>query len=168
MRPSSRLKHLSLHAWAGILSGLAIFALTLSGTVAVFHHELEQWQEPVARQSHLAAEPAYTLDAVFEEQMARADGRVESFAVTLPRPNQPWMEVTLRLRDEAGDGEARYEGTVFTVTPDGGLAELGEPPPGVAGLLLQLHTRLHLPLAVAPWVTEVENELAGEDLYCPL
>ena len=46
MRVDTMKRQIDLHAWVGIVSGLALFVAFFAGAVNMFHHELHHWQEP--------------------------------------------------------------------------------------------------------------------------
>lgn len=46
MRADTLRRHIDLHAWVGIVSGLALFVAFFAGAVNMFHEELHHWQEP--------------------------------------------------------------------------------------------------------------------------
>ena len=52
---------IDLHAWVGMVSGLALFVAFFAGALNVFHHELHHWQEPHSGES--VAAPMSMWDA---------------------------------------------------------------------------------------------------------
>jgi uncharacterized iron-regulated membrane protein len=72
MRADTLRRHIDLHAWVGIVSGLALFVAFFAGAVNMFHHELHHWQEPQG----VNAAPASSgdmqalLDQVLQENAA--------------------------------------------------------------------------------------------------
>lgn len=143
-------QHLALHTWAGILFGLLIFVLMFSGSVAVFHHELEQWQEPISEQSHLRADPNFTIDTAFRETLHKIDGEVEEISLALPRPNHPLLEIHAHVHAEDDAHEDIH--FHYAIDASGNLNSIDEPRPGVAGFLTEFHTHMHLPHVIAPWI----------------
>ncbi len=153
MKSLTYLKYLSLHTWAGILLGLLIFVLMLSGSVAVFHHELEQWQEPPKHHAHLKAKSRINLHQLVADHLAKAEGEVEQVMIMLPRPNHPLLEMDLHIHNESGtENEHQNAHTHIVLQNDGQLVEIADPEPGMAGFFTELHTHLHLPYQVAPYV----------------
>ncbi|ASK35677.1 hypothetical protein CEK62_15450 [Alcanivorax sp. N3-2A] len=51
MRAETLRRHIDLHAWVGIVSGLALFVAFFAGALNMFHHELHHWQEPRGQQA---------------------------------------------------------------------------------------------------------------------
>lgn len=157
MKSLTYLKYLSLHTWAGILFGLLIFVLMLSGSVAVFHHELEQWQDPPKHHAHLKAKSRINLHQIVADHMAKTEGEVEQVMIMLPRPNHPMLEVNLNIHNHAEEAKGTENEHQSVHTPlvlqnDGQLVEIADPEPGMAGFFTELHTHLHLPYQVAPYV----------------
>src|SRR5262245_19689963 len=52
----------SLHAWAGVIGGLVLYLMFLTGAIALFQHPLEAWEEPLAQQAPGGASLQATLD----------------------------------------------------------------------------------------------------------
>ncbi len=157
MKSLTYLKYLSLHTWAGILLGLLIFVLMLSGSVAVFHHELEQWQEPPEYHVHLKTKSRINLHQIVADHMAKAEGEVEEVMIMLPRPHHPLLEINLNIHNHAEEvkgteDEHQRVHTPLVLQNDGQLVEIADPEPGMAGFFTELHTHLHLPYQVAPYV----------------
>ena len=46
MRVDTMKRQIDLHAWVGIVAGLALFVAFFAGAINMFHHELHHWQEP--------------------------------------------------------------------------------------------------------------------------
>lgn len=63
-----------VHAWAGVIGGLVLYVMFLTGAITLFHHELEIWQEPLAQQAPLPG----THQALFERALAKLPARPES------------------------------------------------------------------------------------------
>lgn len=93
-----RLKRLiSLHAWVGIVGGLALFVAFYAGALNVFHDELHEWQHG----HDAAAEPALTLDQAAQAAVKSPGNAQERlFVVPGDDPVLFWF-----LPDEAKGGD---------------------------------------------------------------
>ncbi|MEO1648608.1 MAG: PepSY-associated TM helix domain-containing protein [Pseudomonadota bacterium] len=74
-----------LHSWTGVCLGIIMFFVCFTGSVALFHHEFEPWEDP-ARRGEITANPAPVHDKV-EELVARADGKFEPRFVNVGLPH---------------------------------------------------------------------------------
>ncbi|MEM8862599.1 MAG: PepSY-associated TM helix domain-containing protein, partial [Chloroflexota bacterium] len=52
-----------LHSWSGISLGLFVFVVCFSGSLALFFHEIQTWEDP-ARRLAVAAAPVYAHDLI--------------------------------------------------------------------------------------------------------
>lgn len=145
----------AVHGWSGVVLGLLLFTVVITGTVAVFAHEIARWS--AGSSSNRA------LDRPI-------DGIVRGLAETMPRF---YLEDTNIWRTDAGDlmvffhahatnpetGEPDEYGTMFRVDPDSGdvLARnegfmWHEPqafePSALRRFLVDLHVQLYMP---DPW-----------------
>ncbi len=72
---------LTLHSWAGVVTGLLLFIVCFSGAVVVFKHEIDLWANPSLAQLPRAQPPA-PLDTVLARLQARYPGAtVEALAL---------------------------------------------------------------------------------------
>ncbi len=72
---------LTLHSWAGVVTGLLLFIVCFSGAVVVFKHEIDLWASPSLAQLPRAQPPA-PLDTVLARLQARYPGAtVEALAL---------------------------------------------------------------------------------------
>lgn len=63
-----------LHAWSGVVGGLVLYFMFVTGGITLFHEELAVWQEPLAQQA-----PAQgTHQALLERALAKLPVRPES------------------------------------------------------------------------------------------
>ncbi|MCW5259390.1 PepSY domain-containing protein [Verminephrobacter eiseniae] len=70
-----------LHSWAGIVTGLLLFIVCLSGAVLVFRHEIDLWANPSLARLPRSERPA-PLDTVLAQLHQRYPGAtVESIAL---------------------------------------------------------------------------------------
>jgi uncharacterized iron-regulated membrane protein len=90
----------TLHSWAGIVVGLWVFVVGITGALLVFKDELDLWANPSLSGLQRAAEPAGP-DAVIESLSQKNPGAVPRF-LRPPSPAQPvWFVST------GGDGVER-------------------------------------------------------------
>lgn len=148
---------LALHGWSGVLLGLLLYAVILTGAIAVFADEIGHWSNPAdragtaplpagldARLRQLAA----TVKAEYHEEVSlfpRAGGVIQAFFhhhATPPGASQPENFGTefqlapqtldvLSVREGFGDEVAAFDRAN-----------------ALADFLVELHVSLHIP---APW-----------------
>jgi uncharacterized iron-regulated membrane protein len=95
---------LDFHAWAGVVSALFIYIVSLSGVFALFETELLQWEEPQV-QFQTPAQPTALMPLVREyADTLQATGRLASLDVYLPNATRPYYEV---IAYWAPEGEQR-------------------------------------------------------------
>ncbi|WP_353190911.1 PepSY-associated TM helix domain-containing protein [Pandoraea pnomenusa] len=137
MRAQTLRQYLSVHTWAGIVAGFALFVAMLGGALTVFHHEIERWEQPVTRHAPLSLAQTEQLADMVRAQYPAAR---EQMGVVLPnhsptpfaywqQPNGEWMQARLHLR------------------ADGGAPSLvtGDARPGLSGTINALHYSLSIP-----------------------
>ncbi len=134
-------RFLDLHALAGVLSGLFLFIVSLSGVFALFGDELVTWEDERLR-IELPEKPA-PLMPLLEAYVAKleATGDVTSTSVSLPRPDAPFYEVTAWFRPE---GQAKAIRRLERWHPETGEL-LPEPRQGMVHWLIHFHRSLMLP-----------------------
>jgi uncharacterized iron-regulated membrane protein len=66
LSPHAFTRFWDLHAWAGVLAGLVLFLMFLTGGITLFHEQLEVWEDPLAQRSASApSELQRSLDGAF-------------------------------------------------------------------------------------------------------
>lgn len=127
--PSASLvrKSLTGHSWLGLMVGVLMYLVCLSGTLAVFFEEFERWEQPYVEE-FTSIDPA-TAERSFNEWMSDVDVTPHMYFV-LPTEAVPRARL-------ATENESRF------VNRDGslGAAERND----WTELLLELHLYLHLP-----------------------
>lgn len=108
--------------------GAIIYLICLSGTVAVFLHELERWQQPGIDEFEQMSGPA--IRHAYRQFMAQVEGPHDTVWVILPTEDMPRVHVS--------NGETER----FT-NRHGELTEA--PIEGWVGMVRELHYYLHLP-----------------------
>ncbi len=104
---------LTLHSWAGIVTGLLLFIVCFSGSVVVFKHEIDLWANPSLAQLPRAEHPA-PLDTVLAQVQAHYPGATVE-AIALPDAVNPAYFAFVR---EAGAPAAQR--TKLALRPDTG------------------------------------------------
>lgn len=87
----------SVHAWTGIITGLALFVVCFTGAVVVFKHELDLWANPSLRALPLPDRVA-TLDTALAAFL-QAHPQVQIDSLILPGPQMPAFTAFARLAD---------------------------------------------------------------------
>lgn len=127
--PSASLvrKSLTGHSWLGLMVGVLMYLVCLSGTLAVFFEEFERWEQPYVEE-FTYIDPS-TAERTFNEWMSDVDVTPHMYFV-LPTEAVP----RARLATENESSFVNRDGTI-------GAAERND----WTELLLQLHLYLHLP-----------------------
>ncbi len=97
MKQSTTKALYSVHAWTGIITGLALFVVCFSGAIVVFKHELDLWANPSLRSLPQPAQMA-TLDATLAA-LRQAHPQAHIDALHLPGPQMPAFTAFARLPD---------------------------------------------------------------------
>ncbi|VVE10509.1 PepSY-associated TM helix domain-containing protein [Pandoraea anhela] len=137
MRAQTLRQYLSVHTWAGIVAGFALFVAMLGGALTVFHHEIERWEQPATRHAPLSLAQTEQLA---ERVRAQFPAAREQMGVVLPshspvpfaywqQPDGEWMQARLRLN---ADGTAT---SLIT----------GDARPGLSNTVNALHYSLSIP-----------------------
>lgn len=137
MRAQTLRQYLSVHTWAGIVAGFALFIAMLGGALTVFQHEIERWEQPATRHAPLTLAQTETLAELVRAKYPAAR---EQMGVVLPNhsptPFAYWQEtdgewMQARLRDAT----------------DGGQPSLivGNARPGLSATINALHYSLSIP-----------------------
>ena len=89
MRAATLKRHIDLHAWVGILAGLALFVAFFAGALNMFHHELHHWQEP----AHEAGAPDANMQALLDTVLANhPEAGNWMFLIPGDDPSAIWQE----------------------------------------------------------------------------
>lgn len=138
----------TLHTWAGIIAGFALFVAFYAGAITVFHHDLPQWQSP-----DVIERPVQTIDdaqRLLDMTLARyPDARRH---VGMLFPGGHYHEIAIYWQDAAGTWLfASLDAPDARAEPAG--SELAE-------LINELHYSLGLPLA-GTWLMGVVSLMYG-------
>jgi uncharacterized iron-regulated membrane protein len=121
---------LSGHGILGLAFAAIIYLVCLSGTLAVFVHDLERWEQPAAP----------IVSRIDDAAIARALDAVRRQA-----PAGTTLYVSLPSADELGAAIVAYSPSFereWSVNAEGGLVEKATP---FSEFILNLHIALHLP-----------------------
>lgn len=80
-----------LHTWGGLVFGWLLFAIFLTGTLAVFQPELTHWMNPEFRVNQVLPEEAL---AAADKRLRLTASRADSWNILLPQPRSPVLEVS--------------------------------------------------------------------------
>ena len=149
---------LTIHGWSGVFLGLLLYAVILTGVIAVFAHEIGEWSAPLPHETHEAL-PATGLDAAIRKAAGAIDpafheevfffsdtgGRIRTFFHTHGQ--------------KPGSNTPEEKGVEFDLDPktlavldrrEGWADEIRDAntPSALADFFVELHVSLHLP---NPW-----------------
>ncbi|MCG8554370.1 MAG: PepSY domain-containing protein [Proteobacteria bacterium] len=125
-----------IHSYAGLVFGVYLFLLCLSGTLVVFRDELRVWGTPALRELHFDGKQSASLDRIVETFSARYElSEPKLFAFRLPSSEHPFYELLL---PRAG------RGLVHAYAHPLSGEYLGEARVQLGDFLFQLHANLSL------------------------
>jgi len=139
---TDRLKRLrDLHTWIGVVFGLFIFIVSLSGTFALFGDEIRTWEDAAARiPLSTSREPAMPILEGFVAEVT--DGATMlSLDFHFPTAVAPFFEAHAFVRAD-GDRSGRYVSRRWHPGNGGVLPERGA---GAADWIIGFHRELMLP-----------------------
>ena len=126
--PSISKRSLSAHAWLGLFVSAFMYIICLSGTLAVFHQELERWEQPQIPET--TEVDIQAIDKAYDNFVAAYPEDTEHMYVVFPGSGIPRVVVE-------NDHVAHF------VNPDGSLGEVEQS--NWTKMLVDLHLYLHLP-----------------------
>lgn len=156
--PQERTKTLlAIHGWSGVLLGLLLYAVILTGMIAVFADEIGEWSSPSTRESVIGFPRG--LDAKLRELAATVEPQYLEEVSLFPRAGGRIQVFFHRHVTPAGADRAEEQGVAFTLDPHSlnvlqrraGFAEdihALDTDNALADFLVELHVSLHLP---DPW-----------------
>jgi uncharacterized iron-regulated membrane protein len=118
---------LSSHSWLGLLVGIMMYLVCLSGTLAVFYQEFERWEQPTVEEFKTL--PSEELQGAYNTVLAQS-GETHHMYVSLPSATMPRASIS---SDDGG----------WFLNSDGSLGE--KVSHEWTHLLTELHIFLHLP-----------------------
>jgi uncharacterized iron-regulated membrane protein len=104
---------LEVHLWLGLVTGLPICIIALTGSILVFNHELEHWLDSGFRRVEAPAPgvPRLSIAALFDRARANLPAD-RTLSIFTPRGQQDDSAVIARYahpRDPAGEQPPRFE-----------------------------------------------------------
>jgi uncharacterized iron-regulated membrane protein len=120
------------HSLLGLAFAAAIYLVCLTGTVAVFAHELQRWENPSI--PPMASASPEAVQTALTQAAGRAGPGLEHVYITLPRADIPWLLVTTDAQGQARSWAADGAGRIV----ESATASWTE-------FLTALHINLHLP-----------------------
>ena len=152
----------AIHGWSGISLGLLLYAVLVTGTVAVFSEEIAHWSAGLVQTGNPLAPGADAEQTPLQDLLGRLEGEVDPAhreEVSIGRTTLGHLSVFFHLHRANDDGVIEEVGTEFEVDPvsgavaqrhDGTGLELFETDEdrALSRFLVSVHTELHLP---RPW-----------------
>ena len=152
----------AIHGWSGISLGLLLYAVLVTGTVAVFSEEIAHWSAGLVRTSNPLAPQADVAHTPLQDVLGRLEDDVDPAhreEVALGRTTLGHLSVFFHRHRTNEDGVIEEVGTEFEVDAgtgavvarhDGTGLELFETDEdrALSRFLVSVHTELHLP---QPW-----------------
>lgn len=147
---------LAVHGWVSVVVGLLLYAVLVTGMVAVFSHEIADWSRPlegeppaglaagtdrVVRAAAATVDPAYHEDVLVYSQAGDRLGLL--FHNLTVDENKQLVEHGVLMTVDPRNGEVllRQEGDVARLFRDDDIN-------GLSNFLVDLHVSLHVPY---PW-----------------
>ncbi|MFZ5737126.1 MAG: PepSY-associated TM helix domain-containing protein [Pseudomonadota bacterium] len=122
------------HSSLGLAFAALIYLICLTGSIAVFSHEFQRWENPAAPRLETASPDA--VQAAYTGALTATGAAVEHVFITMPGDDLPWLLVTT-------DVGGRYRSWVADA--NGALVEAPTP---WTEFLTGLHINLHLPRTI--------------------
>lgn len=129
-----------LHTWSGLIFGWLLFAIFLTGTLAVFDKEIDSWMRPEIP-AHTLAQAQAAQTALAYLQANHADAK--TWNIGLPTERSPGLSVSA--------GEQRRGGGTYLDPSSGEALDVRETAGG--SFFFRFHFTLHLPRNFGIWVT---------------
>lgn len=130
-----------LHTWCGLLLGWVLFAIFLTGTLAVFDKEISWWMQPELVDR---AQPASEAANLAQRWLATHHPGESNWNISLPSERSPALGVSVGERRRGG------EGTTHLDPLTGDVLEPRETVGG--GFFFRFHFTLNLPRLLGVWV----------------
>lgn len=128
------------HSALGLAFAAVIYLICLTGTLAVFIHEFERWENPAA--PRLEQVEAGAVQHAYVEAMRRTHGPVEHVIIQMPKPELPLLRITTEV-----DGGERHS---WYADASGDLATAAHE--RWTQFLIHLHVNLHLPRGIGLFI----------------
>jgi uncharacterized iron-regulated membrane protein len=139
----------TVHTWAGLVAGLALFVAFYAGAITVFHHDLQRWQAPPAATGTLA-----DMQRLLDDVLARHAEAREHVGMMFPGDDSP--QPIAYWQDAAGVWQY--------ATLDNPAGSPRPPQTGLSELVNELHYALGIP-GIGTWLMGVVSLLYGVALF---
>ncbi|MCQ4324233.1 PepSY domain-containing protein [Stutzerimonas stutzeri] len=140
MKPKTLTQSLSwLHTWSGLIFGWLLFAIFLTGTLAVFDKEIDAWMHPELPTR--AIDQAEAAQRALDYLAAEHPG-ASSWNIGLPTERSPGLSVSA--------GEQRRGGGQYLDPHSGKPLEVRETAGG--GFFFRFHFTLEMPRNIGIWI----------------
>lgn len=138
LSPSLVKNSLSSHSWIGLLVGVFMYLICLSGTLVVFYPQFERWEQPQISED-ISVSPSQ-LQAAYDEALKRGTEETEHMFIGLPYKDMPRASVA---SDHGG----------WWLNDEAELAE--EVNHDWTHDLINLHIGLHLPHTIGTLIVSI-------------
>ncbi|MEM1176280.1 MAG: PepSY-associated TM helix domain-containing protein, partial [Pseudomonadota bacterium] len=121
MERDRRVRIYNAHSWTGISLGLFLFTVCFTGSVALFHHELQSWEDPARRLA--MPETPIPVQPLVDEWIGEHDpANVTFLAVHMPDYYEPYYIGFANVRpaeDEPAEFQSiRWDATSGEILPN--------------------------------------------------
>lgn len=142
------------HRWFGLLTGLWLLLLAVTGSIITFYDAIDMALNPDLRSVPVEARGPVVTDRPIGRAVARAEAEIEGFTATMidlpDRPNESLWLIGRVVRDHGAVSTQAFvdprDGTVLGWRESGKLALDRR-------YLMDIVYGLHVDLLIAPWVT---------------
>lgn len=143
----------AVHGWSGVLLGIILYAVIVTGTAAVFANEIKAWSAGLIGASDPFARPiTQTVEKLTAETPAE-------FHDDISMREAPGGNIRIFFhKDEIHEGKPAHRGVIYLLSPTHDLLSRNEgwedvimeadPLTALGRFYVELHVRLHLP---KPW-----------------
>ncbi|MEM6415053.1 MAG: PepSY-associated TM helix domain-containing protein [Pseudomonadota bacterium] len=140
MDRARHLRNYDLHSWSGLALGLFVYIVVFSGSVALFFHEVQSWEDPARRLG--IAEPPIEMNAIFTNWIDKHSNGdpIEFLRFTYPTAYAPYYTGRASIKRE--NEEAKFISQRWDTSTGAPLPERGE---GMSRWLLDFHRDLMWP-----------------------
>ncbi|WP_217474798.1 PepSY-associated TM helix domain-containing protein [Stutzerimonas stutzeri] len=129
-----------LHTWCGLLLGWVLFAIFLTGTLAVFDQEIDWWMQPELTDR---AQSATAAADVAQRWLMTHHGDESNWNISLPTERSPALAVSVGERRRGGGGTPLDP---LTGEPVQARETIG------GNFFFHFHYTLHMPRLLGVWV----------------
>ncbi len=129
-----------LHTWCGLLLGWVLFAIFLTGTLAVFDQEIDWWMQPELTDQ---AQSAAAAADVAQRWLTTHHGDESNWNISLPTERSPALAVSVGERRRGGGGTQLDP---LTGEPVHARETIG------GKFFFHFHYTLHMPRLLGVWV----------------